>query len=345
MVKLKVLLSVVAMSLVVGCGGGGSSGGTPSVPTSKIFDFGDGGIHYGYETDGVALASVVNNSETLLYVADDYNGLVILDISDVENIKQVGHLSSTNAVDLKLNVDGTKIFLADSAGGLKVINVQDPTNPTLVKTFSLGNVTSVKLNTDNSRIYLNTHLIDYDASNDAIIFSTAVGMGKADSITSDDTKKYNFGSTSFISISDGYDITDLSNITTFPQYLDGATVSDITTDGNTIYYYDSTTSNLWKKDTPDSSSPSKVNIPTPTNIYKNFTNFITLSDDDLNLFLLVSNDFIGYDLRPTTPLMLFHLNTGDIELQSSTISPDVTRAYISAGVDGIIVLDVANVPQ
>ena len=66
------------------------------------------------------------------YVADGENGLIIIDVHDPTNPKEVGHydtLGDTRSVFVK---DGYA-YLPDYDNGLVILDVSDPTKPILVK--------------------------------------------------------------------------------------------------------------------------------------------------------------------------------------------------------------------
>jgi len=346
---IRITVTMISM-LFISCGSEESKPASTQQSISKVFNFGEDGTYYGYDTDGVAVASIPNSSETILYIADDYNGLVILDISINSAIIQVGHLETINAVDLKLSADGTKIFLADMTGGLKVIDVSDPSNPTLLKTFNLGTVEYVKLNNDNTRIYTNTNLIDYNPVTDSIMYSTSSGVSKGSSFTHDDTRVYFFSSdtapTGGLSGGPygGLDITDLNNTSYFSQtFLNYAKLSVITSDDSTIYFYNVYKNSIYSKNTPSSSSPNVVFMDwAPAGSYG--TEDFRLSEDSLSLLLVSKNTFMMFDLRPTTPILKHTLNTG-IHLYHTIPNSSSTKAYTSAGVNGIIILDESRIPS
>ncbi len=62
------------------------------------------------------------------YLADDYGGLITLDLHDVNSIAQewAGYGASMAA---DVFVDGTRAYVADTRAGLRIIDVQDPSFP------------------------------------------------------------------------------------------------------------------------------------------------------------------------------------------------------------------------
>jgi len=63
----------------------------------------------------------------LAYVASNTDGLLIIDVSDPENLQQVGNYEATRVMDVE--VDGDFAYLAHQRQGFRVIDVSDPENP------------------------------------------------------------------------------------------------------------------------------------------------------------------------------------------------------------------------
>ena len=81
----------------------------------------------GYDTVDYAFGvAVVGN---YAYVADDDNGLVIVDVSDPENPTLEGHYDTAgNARGVAVN--GNHTYVADGGNGLVIVDVTNITNPT-----------------------------------------------------------------------------------------------------------------------------------------------------------------------------------------------------------------------
>ncbi len=92
-------------------------------------DFGGGDE---YDTPGTA-----NNIFTdgiLLYIADGESGLRIFDLSDQENIVEIGS-ADTPGDALSVYVHGNFAYVCDGPEGLVTVNVSDPENPVIVGTY------------------------------------------------------------------------------------------------------------------------------------------------------------------------------------------------------------------
>jgi len=77
------------------------------------------------------------------YVADYYNGLVVVDISDPTKPETVGNHPSrtegyTTAAAIGVAVSGDYVYVANCYDDLYVINVTDPNSPTLAATYDPG---------------------------------------------------------------------------------------------------------------------------------------------------------------------------------------------------------------
>ena len=65
------------------------------------------------------------------YLADDYGGLITLDLHNVNSITEVwSGYKAHEAVDIE--VDGQRAYVADAWAGLQILDVADPTKPTSV---------------------------------------------------------------------------------------------------------------------------------------------------------------------------------------------------------------------
>ncbi|MDP6494982.1 MAG: hypothetical protein QGI09_06125, partial [Dehalococcoidia bacterium] len=90
-----------------------------------------------YDTNGEAVAVVISGNYA--YIADGSEGLVVLSISNPENLSWVGGYNIDywdNPDDMRnVVVSGTYAYIADYWNGLVVLDVSDPTNITWVKDY------------------------------------------------------------------------------------------------------------------------------------------------------------------------------------------------------------------
>jgi hypothetical protein len=72
--------------------------------------------------------------DTLVYLANTYDGLRILNVSDPTNPTEIGRLDSPGVAH-GVHVSGDYAYLADEGGGLRIIDVTDPTAPSEVSFY------------------------------------------------------------------------------------------------------------------------------------------------------------------------------------------------------------------
>ncbi|WP_298933580.1 hypothetical protein [uncultured Ramlibacter sp.] len=110
---------------------GGYANGQAGVQTSPELS----GLTGTYNTSGQALGVTVSGSYA--YVADGFNGLTIIDISNPASPTLVGTYD-TSGYALGVAVSGSYAYVADEGAGLRIINISNPASPTLVGTYVTG---------------------------------------------------------------------------------------------------------------------------------------------------------------------------------------------------------------
>ncbi|MCP4745677.1 MAG: hypothetical protein GY874_05975 [Desulfobacteraceae bacterium] len=65
------------------------------------------------------------------YIADGFNGLQVIDISDQTNPTIVGSVDTSDQAT-GVTVSGDYAYVADGDRGLQIIDIRDPTNPAIV---------------------------------------------------------------------------------------------------------------------------------------------------------------------------------------------------------------------
>lgn len=73
----------------------------------------------------------------LAYVADNFQGLEIINVTDPTNPVEIGEYD-TGGTAMGVFVLGNLAYVADNTQGLKIFNVSDPTNPVKIGTFDDG---------------------------------------------------------------------------------------------------------------------------------------------------------------------------------------------------------------
>ena len=89
-------------------------------------------IRDSYDTDDRALGVYVK--DTLAYIADESDGIRIINVSDPQNPTEIGHYD-TYGWSRGIYVQDTFAYVADYGGGLCIINVSDPQNPTMIGVY------------------------------------------------------------------------------------------------------------------------------------------------------------------------------------------------------------------
>ncbi len=98
------------------------------------------------KTDGYASSVVVDGD--FAYVADDNNGLLIIDVSDPSDLVIVGQFQyeSGDAMDTRdVVVLGNFAYIADGSKGLSIINITDKSSPELISTFDTSRALSLSV--------------------------------------------------------------------------------------------------------------------------------------------------------------------------------------------------------
>ena len=88
-------------------------------------------------TTGYIEAVALSPDGKRLYLANGWAGFHILDLSDPEELKQLGSFSTDSYVgDITVAADGTTVYLSDVWKGFIVMNVVDPLQPSAIAQFA-----------------------------------------------------------------------------------------------------------------------------------------------------------------------------------------------------------------
>ena len=116
--------------------GRNSVGPVWSFTTRKEVEF---KTHGNYDTAGFSYIFVT--ADNYGYVADNSNGLVVLNISDVDNITKVKEVdTSRNAKGLWIDKVNNYAYIASDSGGMDIFDITDPTNPSSIATYPTSSV-------------------------------------------------------------------------------------------------------------------------------------------------------------------------------------------------------------
>jgi hypothetical protein len=113
----------------------------------------DTNISTNYATPGIAQNVTLSDDETKAYVADYTGGVVVFDITNTPT--QIGVYDTVGrAYDIALSNDGTKAYVADDTNGLVVLDIT-ANNPILLETYSTsGFALGITLSQDGTKAYL-----------------------------------------------------------------------------------------------------------------------------------------------------------------------------------------------
>lgn len=208
-----------------------------------------------FKIDMDARDAVFSKDETKAYIADGYNGLKIINISDAYNPMLIGGLevvSSSSPADISrkllLSKDGTKIYMVNEDEGLIIIDVSSPKNPTFYGRlkFADGESNDIALSSDETKAYIASgtkglRIIDIsDPSNPHQIGSIKTAIEKAIArgvvVSKDNTKAYIADSDEGLKI---VDISDATNpVLKSIVDTDDAYDVELSKDGKKVYIAD-----------------------------------------------------------------------------------------------------------
>ncbi|MCK5158891.1 MAG: hypothetical protein KAR08_07025, partial [Candidatus Heimdallarchaeota archaeon] len=99
---------------------------------SDLVEIGQFDNNYG----GTAINVVVDDN--IAYLADDEEGLLILDVTDPTNPVFLSQYSDGSGFAWDLWIENDLLYLADHLDGLEIIDVSNPTNPIKIGEFHDG---------------------------------------------------------------------------------------------------------------------------------------------------------------------------------------------------------------
>ncbi len=100
---------------------------------------------YGYDIDAVG---------NFVYIADNYGGLEIIDVTDKENPLQRGYCNLPDGAN-SVTVTQNMAFVADYIlGGIQVVNVSNPDNPTVAGYYQPSGCFAISADVEGTYIYL-----------------------------------------------------------------------------------------------------------------------------------------------------------------------------------------------
>ncbi|SFV74530.1 Inosine-5'-monophosphate dehydrogenase [hydrothermal vent metagenome] len=296
-----------------------------------------------YNTAGYAFNVTLSNDGKKAYVADDTNGLVIINVSDPANPTLLGSYDTTGgARAVTLSNDGKKAYVADRNDGLVIIDVSDPTNPTLLGSYNTaGDAFDVILSNDGTKAYVSDYtnglvIIDVsDSANPTLLGSyDTAGGALASTLSSDGTKAYVSDYTNGLVI---IDVSDPTNPTLLGSYDTAGNANGIilSNDGTKAYIADDT-DGLVIIDVSDSTNPTLLgSYDTNYHAAK-----VTLSNDGTKAYVGDNGDgVIVIDVSNSfSPTLVSSYDTVG-NARGIILSNDGTKIYVADDNDGLVIID------
>ena len=280
-----------------------------------------------FETNGSAYDVGMSNDELKAYVADGYEGLKIIDISEPSSPKLLASLDTDGfAQKVSLSNDGLKAYVADGYEGLKIIDISEPNSPRLLASLDTnGSVKDVSLSNDGLKAYVadgneGLKIIDISDPNSPRLLASLDTNGTAEdvSVSSDGRIAY---------LSDGYEglkIIDISGPSA-PKLL----------------------ASFGKDELITGVSGGGVSTSYP------FASGVSLSNDGLKAYLAYGKSGLKIiDINdPSSPKLLAGFDSDvfisgigfpdSSSIDSVSLSGDGKKAYVTAGY-GLKVIDISN---
>ncbi|MDP8237984.1 MAG: T9SS type A sorting domain-containing protein [Candidatus Hatepunaea meridiana] len=95
-----------------------------------------------YATSGVSEALVV--SDTICFLADSYNGLLVLSVADLDDIFEIGQCAEATYGQFIIQRDDI-LYMACYRAGIRTVDVSDPLDPILLDTYSPHSSEDIRL--------------------------------------------------------------------------------------------------------------------------------------------------------------------------------------------------------
>ncbi len=282
---------------------------------------------------GVTLSADGNKA----YVADQDDGLKIIDVSDPANPTLLGSIGTNYALGVILSTDGTKAYVTDESAGLKIIDISDPANPTLLGSIDTYRAYEVTLSADGNKAYVadvyGLKIIDIsDPANPTLLGSIDTDNAYGVTLSADGNKAYVADSDDglkIIDISDPANPILLGSLDTY--YAWKVTLS---ADGNKAYVAD-LYDGLKIIDISDPANPTLLGSIDTDNAHG-----VTLSADGNKAYVADLYDGLKIiDISdPANPTLLGSIDTDYAD--GVTLSADGNKAYVADGYGGLKIIDV-----
>lgn len=277
---------------------------------------------------------------TKVFIADEREGLKIIDVSNPVNPYIVGSLDTFDANGIVLSNDDKIAYIADGQNGLLIIDVSNLSNPTLTGTAATTYAQRVVLSADGNKAYVadvNGGLTIVDISNKTnpyIIGAIDTYSVYDVAVSSDNTKAYiasGFVGLKVLDISNPASPVLIGSLST--TYARGVTISS---DNTKVFIADSS-GGLKVVDVSNPATPNIIGKASTTNAYR-----VVLSSNNKKAY--IADGYGGLkvvDINDTTNPTI----TSSVTIQDArdiTISKDNSKVFVADSLGGFKIIDVVK---
>lgn len=268
------------------------------------------------------------------YIANQYNGLQIIDISNPASPQVVGsYKTQSSAWNVALSGDFAYVPMGNS---LYIINISNPSAPTLAATYNIGN-SCYDIAINGSYVYLTIggfegtiQIVDVSNPSSPILYNTIQNLNCPNKI------KIN-GNIAFLVTNSGLTVIDITNPQSpqiLTKYLELITINNIYAIGNLLYIL-TTGGYIYVFDITD------PNLPEQKGAYlcEYSGTEMVVKDDTLYL----ASYFWGFqflDVADPANISVLYKQTTIGQAKDVFINNNIT--YLVNGIDGLTTLDISN---
>ena len=150
------------------------------------------------DTNGTAYSLAVSNNDDKVYLVNNDNTMVVVDVSNLKDPHIIGRWHNSNGMfeHILLSKDNKTAYIADGNNGLLILDIQDPTKPILKHSVKLeGHAETIVLSQNEQVAYITTGfgvaMVDLSGNLPVVVTNYTIG-GYTDGITfnKDETKAY-----------------------------------------------------------------------------------------------------------------------------------------------------------
>ena len=298
-----------------------------------------------YDTGESTYQVLLSKDGTKAFVANFYNGLMVLDVSDSSNITFLGRYDTNDRVwSVQLSEDESKVFIADSYNGLIVLDITDFSNITKLGSYSSNLfAVDVKISADITRAFVidevtGLQVLDITDFNNITLLSSYNTRGNAKSVTlsSDETRAF---------IADGHrgvtilDVSHSDNISFLGSYDNNGFSRKIFLSLDEKKAFVGKDNGVDILDVSDFSNITLLDTYSTTEpIWK-----VLFSKDESKVFLAnEDNGLVILDISTENNIISLGSFNVHERVYDVALSSDESKAFITVGYDGFKLLDISS---